>query len=38
MRRALNAVMFEWDFRSFSGLHHLHVSNQLKGHIILYDI
>ena len=35
---ARSTVMFEWDFRSFSGLHHLHVSNQLKGHIILYYI
>jgi hypothetical protein len=29
--------MFEWDFRSFSGLHHLRVSNHLKAHI-LYTI
>ena len=32
------AVQFEWDFRSFSGLHHLRVSNHLKAHIILYYI
>jgi hypothetical protein len=31
-------VMFEWDSRSFSGLHHLHVTNQIKQHIILYNI
>jgi hypothetical protein len=28
--------MFEWDFRSFSGLYHLRVSNRFKAHIILY--
>ena len=33
-----STVQFEWDFRSFSGLHHLRVSNHLKEHIILYYI
>ena len=31
-------VQFEWDFRSFSGLHHLRVSNHLKEYIILYHV
>ena len=31
-------LMFEWDFRSFSGLHHLRVTNQIKEHVILYNI
>jgi hypothetical protein len=37
MTDARSTVMFEWDFRSFSGLHHLRVSNHLKAHIILYN-
>ena len=38
MTDARSTVMFEWDFRSFLGAHHLRVSNHLKEHIILYYI
>jgi hypothetical protein len=38
MTDARSTVMFEGDFRSFSGLHHLRVCNHLKEHIILYYI